>query len=316
MNIVVVGYGRMFQSLVKAVLASNHNLAGVYRHDNVMLSPFMKFYCDKFSPSNDYKFILKNNLTDIKARSVNSDEFRNFLKINNVDLLIVGSWSEKFSMQTINTPKIACINVHPSLLPKYRGPNPYIMTILNGETITGVTFHLMDVNYDTGAILHQKEVNIFPDDTGASLKARCCIAAQKELQFLLNNFDIKLKKPISQNETQATYYHHVGLSDAILNFEKETSEQINRRIRALNPWLNCFICYKNEFFTFKDYKMYSKILNKKPSTIVKKTANSIYIVCKDGRVMGFANLKIQRPVLKYFTKFYMNNIVKVDTQAC
>ncbi len=314
MNIVIVGYGAMFQALAEAVLASKHNLSGVLRHDNVLFHPFIKYFRDKFRPSNDYNFILRNNLADIKAESVNSDEFRNFLKTNNVDVVITGSWSEKFSVQTINTPKIACINVHPSLLPEYRGPNPYMMTILNGESLTGVTFHLMDADYDTGAILHQKEVDILPDDTGADLKLRCCITAQKELKFLLDNFDIKIKSPKRQNEHLASYYPHINLSESILDFEKETSNQLDRRIRALTPWLKCCICYENEFFTFKDYKIYPEISDKKPSVIVKKTGNSIFIACKDGHVMGFNGLELKRPVLKYFTELYLKNIVKTGNR--
>ena len=315
MNIVIVGYGNMFQSLIKAVLATKHKLVGVFRQENTTLSPLKKFFKDKYAPSDDYKFILKNKLTEIKANSVNSDEFRAFLKANKVDVVLVGSWHEKFSTQTINVPRKACINVHPSLLPKYRGPNPYFQTIIHGETITGVTFHLMDVNYDTGAILHQKEVNIFPDDTGETLKSRCCTTAGKELKFLLEHFETKLKYPISQNELYATYQPQIHLSDSILDFTKETSEQIDRRIRALKPWLKCNICYKNEFLTFNNYKIYSRVLNKKPSLIVKKTDNTIFIVCKDGRVMGFSGLQLRRPFANLLTKLYLNNIVKVDTEA-
>ncbi len=315
MNIVVVGYGSMFQALVKAVLASRHKLVGVFRHENITLPHLKKIYKDKFNPSLDYRFILKHNLNEIKAKSVNSDAFRNFIEQNEVDIIIVGSWSEKFSVQTINTAKKACINVHPSLLPKYRGPNPYIQTILNGETITGVTFHLMDVNYDTGAIIHQKEVNIFPDDTGGLLRSRCCITASKELKFLLSHFETKLKYPVSQNERNATYQNQISLGESILDFTKETSTQIDRRIRALTPWLKCCICYHNEFFTFDSYKIYSKVLNKKPSLIIKKTANTLFIVCKDGRIMGFSNLKIKRPFSRLTTKLYLNNFVKVDTEV-
>ncbi|MCD7779047.1 MAG: hypothetical protein LUH05_00030 [Candidatus Gastranaerophilales bacterium] len=315
MRIVLVGYGEMFRSLADGVLNSKHELAGVFRHENVLYSPFMRFFHDIISPTEDYNYVKSHNLYDIKADSVNSKKFQNELLKLKPDIIIVGSWSEKFCVQTINIPQIACINVHPSLLPQYRGPNPYIRTILNNEKQSGVTFHLMDVNYDTGSILHQVPVEIFENDTGASLKLKCCNIAKKEIGVLLSDFEQKYENRVSQDEKQSTYYPQISLSESIIDFTKETSFEIDRRIRALKPWLNCHICFGNEFFTFKNYKIYTKISDKLPSTIVKKTDNSLFIVCKDSRVIEFISLKIKRPFSNQLTKYFLNKIIKVNDRV-
>ncbi len=315
MNIVIVGYGEMLKALITGILTTENNIVGVFRHENVLFSPFKKFFYDIFSPSADYHFIKAHKLYEIKAKSVNSENFRKEIKKLKTDIIIVGSWSEKFSVQTINTPKMACINVHPSLLPKYRGPNPYIQVILNNEKQTGITFHLMDVNYDTGAILYQKEVKILPSENGQSLKLKCCTAAQEEVPILLKNLKGKLKNSVSQNETISSYQHKIELKDCILDFKNDTSEQITRKIRAFYPWLKCFIPYRNQFFSFEKYKIIDKQNNKPSGHIISKGKKSISIVCADNKIIRFTDLKMVIPFSKFITRLYLKKFVKINSIA-
>ena len=91
--------------------------------------------------------------------------FINKIKILNADLAVVCSYNKKFSPQLLSAVKGGFVNVHPSLLPKYRGANPYSHVILNNEQETGVTLHFMDENFDTGNIIWQKKVPVAPNDT-------------------------------------------------------------------------------------------------------------------------------------------------------
>lgn len=315
MKIVIVGYGEMLQALIMGVLKTKHEIVGVFRHDKVLLGALRSKVADLMKPSMDYNLVKTLKLNDINAKSVNSPEFRNELKRLKADLILVGSWSEKFSTQTINVPKYGCVNVHPSLLPKYRGPNPYIHVILNREKETGITFHLMDVNYDTGAILHQAITNVEKNDTGMSLKLRCCDLAQQEVIVLLKDLKKKLAKPISQSENVATYQHQLNLSECILNFEKETAAQIDRRIRALTPWTKTYIPYKNQFMKFENYKIYSKPCDKESAQIIRITDKSIFIVCADKKVIEFSGLKFELPFANLFGNFILHKFVKLNSKA-
>ncbi|MBQ4122724.1 hypothetical protein IJD44_03250 [bacterium] len=315
MKIVVVGYGEMFDSLVAGVMDSGHDLVGVFRHENVLYNPVKRFLYDACLPSDNRIFSRSLGLYDIKAKSVNSKKFRDEIKKLKADIILVGSWSEKFSKQTIETPTIACVNVHPSLLPKYRGPNPYTQVILNNEKITGISFHVMDEKYDNGAILHQMQTIISPEETGISLKLKCCDIVRKEVSVLLKTFANKFKNKSVQNNDDATYYPQISLMDSILNFDNETSEQIDRKIRALTPWLNCHIPYKDEFFEFKSYKIMDKYETAPSSSIIKKTNEDLYIVCKDFKVIKFSNVKLKRPVLRWFNKLYLKFFVRINSKA-
>lgn len=315
MRVIVIGYGEMFASLITGVLDSGNEIVGVLRNENIIYSPLKRFILDAFCPTSDKSFVDSLGLNDIKVRSINSKKFRKIVKNLDADVILVGSWSEKFSIETINSAKVACINTHPSLLPEFRGPNPYIQVILAGRTVSGITFHLMDDNYDTGKILSQATTDIMPYDTGFSLKLKCCELARKEVGSVINKLNELIKTATVQNEEKSSYQKQIDLSEIILDFEQETSIEIERRIRAFTPWQNCYIPYNNEFFEFRKYKLIEEESEKLPATIIDKTNNSLSIVCKDKRIIKFSGLKLKRPFMNIFTDFYIKYAVELNSKA-
>ena len=166
LRVVIIGYGAMFTNLIAGTLDANCEIVGVFRKEMVKYNPIIRYLKDVFFPSLDYSYIKSYNLNEIQASGVNTKEFKKELLKLNPDIVLVGSWGEKISKEIYDIPKIATINAHPSLLPKYRGPNPYYWVIKNQEQTSGVSFHLVDDGFDTGAILAQEEVKIYPSDTG------------------------------------------------------------------------------------------------------------------------------------------------------
>lgn len=315
MRVVLIGYGEMLRALALGIINSKHEIVGVLRQDTIKQNRILRFFNDYLNPSPDYIFIKTHSLPEINVRSVNSNKFIRAIKKLKADVVIVGSWSERFSVQTLNALPNGFVNVHPSLLPKYRGPNPYMQVILHNEKVTGITFHLMDVNYDTGAILHQKEIKVQKDDTGGSLKIRCCDTARNEIGFLLDNLQERIINQRSQNENDSSYWAQISLKQAVIDFENETPYEIDRKIRALSPWLKCYIPIKGEFFSFRNYQITKNKLNVKPGTIVNKVGRTIFIVCKDSTIMKFSNLKINRPFSKYLSKLFWKKIIKINDRA-
>ena len=208
MRAVIVGYDKMLAALVSGVIESGHDVAGVLRSDRVKYNNFTLFFKDIFAPSRDYMFLKSYKVYDIKAPSVNSKEFvREFRKLK-ADVILVGSWGEKFKPLILSMPKFGCINTHPSLLPRHRGPNPYYWVLKNGESQTGVTFHLMDEQLDRGPILMQEAVTVTQNITYAELKAKCCMTAKLMVGELLDELDNGILVPIEQDERYATYEGH------------------------------------------------------------------------------------------------------------
>jgi len=216
LKVVIIGYGEMFTNLIAGTLDSGCEIVGVLRKDTVKYHPLWRKIKDIFNPSVEYNYIKSYSIPEINAKGVNTEAFKNTLLKLNPDIILVGSWGEKINKEIYDIPKIAAINAHPSLLPKYRGPNPYFWTIRNQETISGVTFHLIDKGFDTGAILAQEEIKIFPSDTGKTLKERTVLTARGVVCELLKALREDIIIPLTQSGDKASYYSHPN--DLELNF--------------------------------------------------------------------------------------------------
>lgn len=313
MRIVIVGYDKMFSNLILGTLESKNKVVGVFRHERVTVHPFLLFFKDIFAPGKDFSFLKSLNLYEIKARSVNSSKFKKEILKLNPDIILVGSWSEKFKKSVIDLPKIGTINCHPSLLPGYRGPNPYMRVIMNGEQETGITFHLMDEKLDTGPILLQKKIGIlqgFKGDTGESLKNKCCNLAKTGVCELLTSMNDEIIIPIKQNEKEASYYPQINEKDILIDFDK-TAVQINALIRALTPWQPAYIAHKNAFLQVGKVSFFENRTGfKKSALILKKNKNTLWVTTGDNKIAKICGLKLFGRFGQILTPFYLKFFVK------
>lgn len=315
MKVVVVGYGQMFSNLILGALDSQDEVVGVFRYERVKFSPLVLFFKNIFAADKDLSFVKSMNLYDIKARSVNSEKFKKEILRLNPDIILVGSWGEKFAKDTIALAKLATINCHPSLLPKYRGPNPYARTIMNGESESGVTFHLMDEKFDSGPILMQKSIKITDVDTGETLKNKCCLCARVLVSELLNNMKTEIIIPINQNEKDATYFPQIGVEDILIDFEKSARE-IDCKIRGLQPWQSSYIPHKNVFFRVRNVQIREN--NTKytsAGTIVEKSEKTFSVISGDNKILTFNNVRLYGGIRPFLTDFYLKFFVKIGDLA-
>lgn len=316
MKVVIIGKGLMLSNMILGAVDSGAKIVGVLRYETTTLNRILQNLRDLFNPSYEYTLIKQLKLKNLDFESVNSDDFRQFLIKNNIDMLLVGTWKEKISPQTFNIPTIGTVNIHPSLLPKYRGPNPYLQTILNGEEFSGVTLHLVEKGYDTGAILLQEKVKILPTDTSKELRERTVLAARKLVTQLFNELNSNIITPIKQIEAKATYYKNITGIEKMLDFSNQTAEEISRTVRALHPFLPCYITHKSKFFVVNPYKieiLKESFPDNKPNDIIAKSSdeNSLTIVCKDQKAVKFKDLTLYK--MKLLTKFYIKNRVKTTS---
>lgn len=313
MKVVIIGKGLMLANLIIGAMDAGADIVGVLRYETTVTGKFRLFLSDLLNPSYEYTLLKQLGLRDLKFKSVNSEAFRTFLIANNVDILFVGTWRERISKVIYNIPSIGTVNAHPSLLPKYRGPNPYLQTILNGEEYSGVTLHLVDENYDTGAILYQEKVKINPLETSKELREKTVVAARSLVSNFLDDLNGNIVTPIPQIESKATYFSNITGNEKMLDFTSQTSVEVFRTVKALHPFLPCYITYKNKFFVVNPYKI--KILEGYYSSntsgeIIEKSAKekSLTIVCKDYKAVKFSGLKLygMHPLTEFYIKHNVN----------
>lgn len=315
MRVVVLGKGLMLANIVLGVLDSGAELVGVFRYEQTSKSRFRLLLEDFFKPAPEVTLLKELKINQIRLKSANSEEFRKLMISWNVDLIIVGTWKEKISKKTFDIPKIATVNVHPSLLPKYRGPNPYMQTILHGEKCSGVTIHLMDENFDEGPILKQEKVEILEADTSKELREKSVRIARGLVTEFISDLNNKILMPIVQSEKYASYYPNISGEERMLDFSMQTAEEISRTIRALHPFLPCYISYKDKFFIVNPYKFtvlrdeYDVLSG---SIIAKNPENtSLTLVCRDKRAIRFSGLTLYKSPLR--TKKYIENLIEITS---
>ncbi|MDO5437613.1 MAG: formyltransferase family protein [bacterium] len=243
LRVIIAGYDKMLAALINGASDAGHEVVGVIRIDRVKYNRFTLFLKDIFVPSKDFSYIKSKNLYEIKAGSVNSKKFRKEVLKLKADLILVGSWSEKFLIETIELTKYGVINCHPSLLPKHRGANPYFWQIYSGDTKAGITFHYMDEGFDTGDILMQGAFDITPSMTGGSLKTKTCKVAEVMTGQLLSDLEENTVIPVKQDETKATY-DKWSEDLRIVDFEKEPPYCLHNKIRGMRPFAYPVVNYK------------------------------------------------------------------------
>ncbi|MBR1617018.1 methionyl-tRNA formyltransferase [bacterium] len=277
-RVILVGYGQMLYSLIKGIKNSHHEIVGVLRVDRLKYNKIKLFLKDVFNPSQDYTVIKAEGLWDIKANSVNSEEFLKEIDYSKPDLILVASWGEKFKNQVLE--KVPVLNFHPSLLPKNRGANPYFWTIYNNQKTTGLTVHFMDEKFDTGDIVAQYEIEIAPDETGYSLKNKTTMIAADVVKDILNLFEKKQLQPIKQNEMFATYEHQITSKETLIDLRKPKID-IERHFRALYPWANPTLQLGRRVLEFNSWEFLENLKNLRPYKVVKTSNNYIVVAGYD-----------------------------------
>lgn len=294
MKVVLVGKGQMLCSLIEGCNACGGvDIVGVFRYENLMLPKWKLWLHDFLKPSVENTLIKKYGLKDLKFNSVNSEDFQRFLVRSNVDVMLVGTWGEKIDKETFEIPKLASVNVHPSLLPKYRGPNPYMQVIKNQEKFTGYTFHLIDKEFDNGAILYQKRVEIMDYYTGKELRERITFEVRQAIPDFLVALDKGELIPLEQNNELASYYPNITEDEMMLDFERETAQEIIAKIKALHPWLPTYVTIGDEFYIPNPYEL-GIIPNCEKGVSFDSEKMEILACCKDGNGVLMRSIKRYR----------------------
>ena len=298
MKVIILGKGEMLANLIRGTLLSGADIVGVFRYDRLLYSGWRLFLNDFFMSSPEYTLMKKHKIHDIKCKSANSEEFkREVLKLN-ADIILVGTWREKLKPEIYNLPVICTINVHPALLPKYRGPNPYIQTIWHQEKKSGVTFHLMNDKFDSGAILAQGEVDILEGDTSKELKNKTVFKARLICAELLQKLNDGFVMPIQQDESKASYYPNIKPEDMTLDFRAECAEEIYAHVRAFYPFIPTYIQDENKFYIVNPYKVTITDRKADAGEIIEKNLKKGFVLigAKDRKALLFEGLRIYKKI--------------------
>jgi methionyl-tRNA formyltransferase len=166
-------------------------------------------------------------------------------KAPKAELGICAAYGQIIPKVTIDNFKYGILNVHPSLLPKYRGASPIQAAIANGDAKTGVTIIKMDEKMDHGPIVTQFKEDILPEDTGETLRNRLFERSADVLIDLIPNYGKEKVNPREQTHTQSTFTKIIKKEDGFIDLKKKTPEEAERFIRAMQPWPQAWTTLEN-----------------------------------------------------------------------
>ena len=290
MNIIFMGTPDFAKKSLEAVFNAGHNILAVVTNPDKPKGRGMKMIA---SPVKE--FAEQNGLDILQPDKIRKNvEFMEKIKNLNPDVICVVAYGKILPKELLDIPKLGCINVHGSLLPKYRGAAPIQWAVLNGDKKTGITTMYMDEGMDTGDIILKEEVEIGDNETTGELWEKLSDIGGKLLVKTLDLVENKTA-PRQKQEGEFTIAPMLNKEMANINWEEKTAEEINNLVRGLNPIMGAYsfidgkkikiwktkVVKKAEFINMYE-EIKEKELNDIPGTIIyidKK--EGIYVKAKD-----------------------------------
>lgn len=240
------------------------------------------------TPSPVKQVALRHNIRVFQPQNIRK-EYQSIMDLY-PDLIVTAAYGQIVGTKLLNCPKYRSINVHGSLLPKYRGGAPIQRSILNGDTKTGITIMYMEKAMDAGDILSQREIAILNDDNNETLFNKMSILGR---DLLLETIPLLVEnkiKPIKQNEELVTYAYNIEPCDEILNFEQDAKAVFNH-IRALSPQPGAYFILNNEKIKIFDSIVTSLNHNEIPGTIINVSKKGFMIACGNHTVLDILEVQ-------------------------
>lgn len=211
---------------------------------------------------------LKHDIPVFQPRKVRDEDCMEELRKYNADIMVVIAFGQILPQEILDMTPYGCVNVHASLLPKYRGAAPIQWSIIDGEKVTGVTSMQMDAGLDTGDMLLKTEVKIEKDETGGSLHDKLAEAGAKLCVETLKALEEKTVIPVKQGETTTAYAKMLDKKLGNIDWNID-AVSIERLIRGLNPWPSAYTMWNGKVMKIWAAEVVEESTKEEPGTIVK-----------------------------------------------
>ncbi|KZY30637.1 MULTISPECIES: methionyl-tRNA formyltransferase [unclassified Oleiphilus] len=281
MKIIFAGTPEFAAKSLQAIIDQNHEVIAVYTQPD--------------RPAGRGKKLVKSEVKQVaeahgipvfQPEKLTNPEAQTELAALKADLMIVAAYGLLLPKAVLDMPTFGCINIHASLLPRWRGAAPIQRAIQEGDRETGITIMQMDVGLDTGDMLLKLKTDITDQDTGGSLHDRLAEQGASAILQYLEQRETLAAEP--QDNELANYAHKLSKQEACINWQ-DSAQQICRNIRAFNPWPVSFL----EFLDAKGKVQRVRIFeasevetndDRVAGTILEKTKNGIIIQCGQGAI--------------------------------
>lgn len=230
MDIVFMGTPEFAVPCLERLIADGHNVKGVFTQPD---KPKGRGHKIQFPPVKECA--VKSDIPVFQPTKMRDGEALSILSELNPELIIVVAYGKILPREILEFPKYGCVNIHASLLPKYRGAAPIQWSVINGETISGVTSMQMDVGLDTGDMLLSAEVEIGENDTAGDLHDKLSVLGAEVMSETINLITEGKLNPVKQDDSLSNYAPMLTKDLCPIDWN-ETALNIHNKVRGLSPW--------------------------------------------------------------------------------
>ncbi|MGB2601770.1 MAG: methionyl-tRNA formyltransferase [Candidatus Omnitrophota bacterium] len=236
MRIIFFGTGKFGIPTLERIIESRHEVAAVVTQPDRKKDRGMKM---QPTPIKEFVWTSRPEIEVIQPEKASEKGFIEHIKTLKADVFVVIDYGQILKKELLDAPSKYCINLHPSLLPKYRGPSPVAWAILNGDKETGNTVVKMNEKMDAGDVVLQKKTPVKNDDTAGELLKRLSYEGAELVMKAIELIDSKTENIVQQNEQTATYAPKLTRDTGRIDWRDE-AESIERKVRAMQPWPGAF----------------------------------------------------------------------------
>ena len=266
----------------------------------------------EMTPSEVKVCALEHGIEVYQPQTLRTQEAYDYLRTFEPDYIIVAAYGKILPKNILDLPRYACINVHGSLLPKYRGAAPIQRSVLAGDKVTGVTTMLMGEGLDTGDMLLKYEYEIDINATSGEVFDALAMASPDLLIEKMEKFTKGEIVPEKQDEAQATHAAMLSKEEAVIDWNRSALE-IHNTIRGMAPWPVAYTGYKG-----KKLKIFTSYLTDEKTSLpagkLKEDKNKISVACGDGMLLEIASLQLEGGKRLEAKQFLAGHPITADSQ--
>lgn len=286
MRIIFAGTPRFAAQCLEELIQSGHDVIAVFTQPDKPAGRGQKL-----TPSLVKDLALAHQIPVYQPTSLRDPQQQLPVQQLRPDIMVVVAYGALLPAAVLAIPPLGCINVHPSLLPRWRGAAPIQRTILAGDTTTGVTIMQMDTGLDTGPMLKKAFCPVDTSDTSNTLDQKLAVLGGKTLVITLKELGQGKIHPEPQDPTQACYAKKIEKQEAQLHWQLSAAE-LDRAVRGFNPWPVAFTFLKDQMIRIWQTEVLSERYNLAPGTIAYSSKQGIDVATGDG---SLRLLQIQLP---------------------
>jgi len=287
-RIIFAGTPDFAASSLSALLDTDHEIIAVYTQPDRPAGRGRKLTASPVK-----QLALDNNIPVYQPASLKDHAEQQILADLNADLMVVVAYGLLLPKAVLDTPKRGCINVHGSLLPRWRGAAPIHRAVLAGDTETGITIMQMDVGLDTGDMLYEVSCPINETDTSGDLHDRLAKLGAGALTDTLTLLEQGAITPQPQDDSQACYAHKLEKQEGLIDWS-QTAQHVDRQVRGLFPWPGCFTTLNGDNLRIHATTPSEQTIDPQlpPGTIVNTDNGVILVACGAGTAIAITRLQI------------------------